>query len=246
MSARKTQPQCRIGTSGYQYKHWRGDFYPAKMPTKEWFAHYAATFDTVEINNTFYRLPEASVFQNWNAAAPPGFRYAIKFNRYASHRKKLKDPEEPLERFLSRVEELKSYLGPILVQLPPRWGVAPARLDQFLSLAPRRHRWAVEFRDPSWLIDEVYDVLCRHNAALCIHDLIPDHPHVITADWFYQRFHGGRGYARNYEDDVLARVAADLRKQLRAGRDLWVYFNNDVHGHAIRNALSLRGLVCEA
>jgi uncharacterized protein YecE (DUF72 family) len=144
----------------------------------------------VEINNTFYRLPQAHTFDAWRVQAPADFCYALKFSRYATHFKHLKEPHEPIKRFLERADQLGKCLGPILVQLPPRWHVDTERLVGFLQAAPRLHRWAVEVRDPRWLCDEVYGVLRAHGAALCIHDALADHPQVLTTDWVYWRFHG--------------------------------------------------------
>jgi uncharacterized protein YecE (DUF72 family) len=234
--------ELRVGTSGYQYPHWAGDFYPDDLPGRRWFDHYAERFDSVEINNTFYRLPEPEVFDRWRERAPAGFRFALKYSRYATHLKHLKDPEEPLERFLERAERLGSRLGPILVQLPPHWRADPERLDAFLRLAPRRHRWAVELRDESWLRQEVYEVLRRRRAALVIHDLIDRHPDELTADWTYLRFHG-RSYGGSYSHQALSARARCIRRWLRQGRDVYAYFNNDVGGHAPRNAAQLRRYV---
>jgi uncharacterized protein YecE (DUF72 family) len=192
----------------------------------------------VEINNTFYRLPEPHVFDDWRRAAPPGFRFALKYSRYATHLKHLSDPEPALERFLEGAERLRSWLGPILVQLPPRWKADPERLDAFLRAAPRRHRWAVELRDPDWLCDEVYDVLRRRGAALVIHDLIDDHPVLRTSDWTYLRFHGRR-YGGSYSYQALSAQARRIRCWLRRGVDVWAFFNNDRGGHAPRNAADL-------
>ncbi len=239
------QGELRVGTSGYQYNHWREILYPADLPTKRWFEHYAQQFDTVEINNTFYNLPAASVFDDWRERAPPNFRFALKFSRYGTHMKKLKDPDEPIQRFIERAERLKAFLGPILVQLPPRWRVDAGRLAAFLQAAPRRHRWAVEMRDESWLCDPVYKVLERHNAALCIHDLVHGHPWRMTADWAYLRFHGTsqRKYSGDYSPQKLAALARRLARLLHDGRDVYAYFNNDAEGHAVKNAASLREYV---
>src|SRR5262245_49411835 len=168
--------EARVGCSGWLYTDWRGAVYPADLPQKDWFAWYATKFDTVELNTTFYRLPTAKAVERWRDAAPPGFLYATKLGSFASHRKRLRDPSSWLASHLDRVERLGSTLGPTLVQLPPRWRRDTARLDDFLDAAPRRLRWAVELRDPSWLHDDVFEVLARHGAALCIHDLLPDHP----------------------------------------------------------------------
>ncbi|WP_018952529.1 DUF72 domain-containing protein [Thioalkalivibrio sulfidiphilus] len=233
------QGRLRIGTSGYQYQHWAGCFYPAELPRRDWFAHYAGFFDTVEINNTFYRLPGADTFEHWRVQAPAGFVYALKFSRYGSHLKHLKDPDRTIGRFLAAAEHLGEHLGPILVQLPPRWRADVPRLDAFLACAPRQHRWAVEFRDPDWLRDEVFEVMKRHGAALCIHDLIPGHPEVLTTDWTYLRFHGGPDGGA-YRNAILSARARQVRSLLMAGKDVYAYFNNDIAGHAVRNALTLK------
>jgi uncharacterized protein YecE (DUF72 family) len=232
----------RIGTSGYQYAHWRGRFYPAKLPQREWLAFYAAHFDTVEINATFYRLPDASTFERWRDVAPEGFTYALKFSRYGSHLKHLREPEESIGQFLERAERLGERLGPILVQLPPRWRVDAQRLESFLANAPRRHRWAVEFRDPSWLRDDVLAILHDHGAALCIHDLIPDHPVRATADWVYVRFHGHVA-GRRYGARRLMLAVHVIERFLEEGRDVFAYFNNDFRGYAVRDALQLERLL---
>jgi uncharacterized protein YecE (DUF72 family) len=236
--------ELRVGTSGYQYRHWRGDFYPRDLPVRDWFSCYARHFDCVEINNTFYRLPEPETVDGWHDAAPPGFRFALKLSRYATHQKKLLDPEQTLEIFLERAERLKSFLGPLLVQLPPHWRADPARLDAFLAAAPRRLRLAVELRDPDWLCAEVYAVLRRHAAALVVHDLIEHHPIRATCGWSYLRFHGPAGdYGGGYTTQALSGWARRIRRWLAEGRDVWAFFNNDRGGHAPRDALKLRRYV---
>jgi uncharacterized protein YecE (DUF72 family) len=155
---------------------------------------------------------------------------------------KLKNAEDTIRRFTERAERLADHLAPILVQLPPRWDVNVERLADFLAAAPRRHRWTVEFRDPRWLINEVYEVLRRYRAALCIHDMLPEHPRVVTADWVYIRFHGGR-YDGNYDDATLGVYAREIKGYLKSGLDAYVYFNNDLHGHALKNAATLKALL---
>ena len=231
--------RLRVGTSGWQYRHWKNVFYPAELPVARWFPHYATHFDTVEVNNTFYHLPAPAVFEGWRARAPEDFCYALKYSRYATHMKRLLDPEEPLTRFLDGARRLGPRLGPILVQLPPRFHVNVERLDAFLALAPGDLRWAVEFRDPSWLVPEVYAVLRRHGAALCVHDLLPDHPRERTAGWTYLRFHGVQ-YGGSYADADLRAEAARIARGRAEGIDVYAYFNNDIGGHAIKNALTLR------
>jgi uncharacterized protein YecE (DUF72 family) len=227
-----------VGTSGFLYRHWRGRFYPPDLPVKDWFHHYARHFDTVEINKTFYNLPGPESFEAWREVAPGGFRFSLKYSRYATHLKHLKDPRGPLERFLERAERLHAWLGPLLVQLPPRWGADAGRLDAFLGVVPRRHRVAVEVRDPDWLRKEVFAVLRRHRAALVIHDLIDNHPQELTTTWTYLRFHGRR-YGGSYSPQALSGQAQRIERWLGEGRDVYAYFNNDRGGHAPRNAADL-------
>jgi uncharacterized protein YecE (DUF72 family) len=237
MSAKRGQ--LRIGTSGYHYEHWQEVFYPRDLPKKQWFAYYARHFDTVEINNTFYHLPQAQSFDVWREQAPPGFCYALKFSRYGSHLKRLQEPHATIARFLDRARRLRQYLGPILVQLPPHWTPDPARLASFLQAAPRGYRWAIEFRDPRWLCDEVYAILRRSAAALCIHDLIADHPRYVTTHWTYLRFHG-RSDGGSYTREALTAYALQIDQYLVDGLDVFVYFNNDAYGYAVQNAADLR------
>lgn len=234
--------RLRVGTSGYQYEHWRGRFYPPGLPKDEWLTFYSARFDTVEINRTFYGLPRASTFDAWRRRAPNDFVYALKFSRYGSHMKHLKDAEATIGRFLERAEHLEDKLGPILVQLPPRWNANPRRLATFLEAAPPRRRWAVEFRNPTWLAHDVLEILRDHRVALCLHDMIAGHPAVTTTDWAYTRFHGpapGGRYGRRGLA-VYARVIEDF---LGEGLDVFAYFNNDAHGHAVQDATLLKQLL---
>jgi uncharacterized protein YecE (DUF72 family) len=233
------QGELRIGTSGYHYDHWKGVFYRDDLPKAEWFSHYARQFDTVEINNTFYRLPEASTFDAWRRQAPQRFCYALKFSRYGSHIVRLKKPKSTIGRFLRRADRLGEFLGPILVQLPPNWKADPERLAAFLKAAPMNYRWAVEFRDPRWLCQEVFAILHEHDSALCIHDLIEDHPRRVTSGWVYLRFHGDR-YSGSYSSEKLKAEARWIKQQLASGKDVFAYFNNDAQGYAVENALDLR------
>ncbi len=230
----------RVGCSGWVYRDWRGIVYPEHLPQRRWFEHYATLFDTVEINNTFYRLPPPETTEAWGAQAPPGFTYALKLGQFGSHRMKLRDSASWLPNHLDRVERLGPSLGPNLVQLPPRWRRDVARLDEFLTVAPRHIRWAVEVREPSWLHDEVYEVLARHGAALCLHDLLAHHPWVRTTDWTYVRFHGPEAlvakYLGRYGGRRLWRAADRLGAWRDEGCDVYAYFNNDIHGHAVHDA----------
>ncbi len=242
-----TVGRARIGCSGWSYADWRGPFYPVGVPQRRWFETYARSFDTVELNATFYRLPTEAAVEGWRAAAPDGFQYAVKVGRFGTHRKKLKDPGAWLAKHLERVERLGPTLGPQLVQLPPRWRRNAGRLDEFLDAAPTTLRWAVELRDPSWLSDDVFEVLARHDAALCWHDLLPAHPWVRTSSFVYVRLHGPRALERPYHgrygERRLAAVADRLLGEMAGGTDVYAYFNNDQQAAAVHDARALRRLV---
>jgi uncharacterized protein YecE (DUF72 family) len=236
--------ELRVGCSGWSYKDWRGVVYPADIPQRRWFEHYQSLFDTVELNSTFYRLPTPEAVERWAAEAERGFLFALKLGAFGSHRMKLRDAASWLPNHLDRVERLGAHLGPNLVQLPPRWKRNADRLDEFLSLAPHHIRWAVELREPSWLHDDVFDVLRAHGAALCVHDLLRDHPFELTTDWTYVRFHGpdaiNRPYHGSYGEGRLQAWADRLQKVLEDGGDVYAYFNNDWYGHAVTDAITLR------
>jgi uncharacterized protein YecE (DUF72 family) len=231
---------ARVGCSGWLYKHWRGPVYPEDLATKHWFEHYASLFDTVELNNSFYRLPTEHAAESWAAQAPPGFLYSMKLGAFGSHRMKLRDAASWLPNHLDRLDRLGAHGGPTLVQLPPRWRRNVERLDEFLTVAPASRRWAVELRDPTWLHDDVYEVLHRHGAALCIHDLLAGVPWELTADWTYLRFHGPAAvehpYQGRYGGRRLWRVAERLGSWLADGVDVYAYFDNDDAGFAVQDA----------
>src|SRR5690242_19617840 len=194
----------RIGTSGFHYKHWCGPFYPEKFPASKMLGRYLEHFDTVELNNSFYRLPTEDAFRCWRESTPDDFIFAVKASRFITHNKKLKDPENALENLLPRAQVLGPKLGPILFQLPPKWGVNVERLETLLSLLPKKHRYTFEFRELSWLRDDVNVALRKHNAALCIYELAGYHTDfTITADWTYVRLHGPAAgkYQGNYSDE---------------------------------------------
>jgi uncharacterized protein YecE (DUF72 family) len=237
--------RVRIGCSGWQYKHWRGNFYAETLPHKTWFEHYASMFDTVEINNSFYRLPEARTFADWASRAPGHFTFAVKASRFLTHMKKLKDPEEPIDRFFTRARALGGHLGPVLYQLPPGWKLDFGRLEHFLHTLPKDVRQVLEFRDRSWYTDDVSALLERHAIALCVHDMPGSASGRIRVGPFvYVRFHGASGrYDGSYTNEQLRSWAEWLDQQASAGADVYAYFNNDVGGHAPRNAMTLRGLM---
>lgn len=229
----------RVGTSGWNYKHWRGLFYPPGMKQSQWLGFYAGCFDTVEINATFYRLPKPEYVDGWREATPPGFLFAIKGSRYLTHVKKLSDTGESIDRFFDLISRLEEKAGPILWQLPPSFKRDDKRLAAFTSALPGGWRQAFEFRHPSWFCQDIYDILDAAGAALCI----PDHPdmpadQVLTTNWTYIRFHFS-GDDGNYSEEVLAEWAERIRCFADEGADVYVFFNNDWMGYAIDNARKL-------
>jgi uncharacterized protein YecE (DUF72 family) len=231
----------RIGTSGWIYNHWRERFYPQDLRPNHWFAYYAQHFDTVEINNTFYRLPSETAFDAWREQAPGGFVYAVKASRFLTHMKKLKDPEEPIERILGRARRLGPTLGPVLYQLPRGWKCNVNRLAHFFAALPRDLTHVMEYRRPDWLCDEVYELMRSYRIGLCIHDLLPQHPRIATSNVVYIRFHGaGQKYGGSYSSAQLRRWADWIRRQALLGRKVFAYFNNDAEAHAVKNAQTLR------
>ena len=233
------------GTSGWSYNHWRGLFYPADLPQREWFAHYSRHFATVEINYTFYRLPTAKIFVRWREQSPSGFAYALKAPRAITHLKKLRDSAEPLDRFLERARLLGDRLGPILYQLPPNWQCDTTRLSEFLHLLPEDLPQAFEFRDQSWYCDRVLALLRERNVAFCYSNL-PGLacPLLATGSLVYARMHGvGVKYGGCYSMAQLQDLADRLQDFLSLGHDVFVYFNNDALAYAVENAYDLRHLM---
>lgn len=228
-----------VGTSGWQYAHWRPVFYPAELPQRMWLGYFAERFQTVEVNNTFYNLPEKSVFEQWRLSTPPDFVFTLKMSRYLTHLKRLRDPAEPVHRFMGRADALGSKRGPILIQLPPGLRENVKVLDEALAVFDRSVRIAVEFRDESWFVPETRMVLERRGAALCIADS-PRRKQPIwrTADWGFVRFHEGKGRrAPGYERDALQRWVTRIAETWPASADVFVYFNNDAFGYAIKDAI---------
>ncbi|MGH7763438.1 MAG: DUF72 domain-containing protein [Candidatus Dormibacteraceae bacterium] len=227
-----------VGTSGWQYPHWKRAFYPDRLPQREWLRYFAQHFQTVEVNNTFYNLPERSVFERWKAHTPPDFIFALKMSRYLTHLKHLRDPDEPVHRFMERANALGPKLGPVLLQLPPSFKVDVDRLDETLNVMSAAVRVAVEFRDASWFTEETRHVLTRHGAALCIADSPRrSQQHWRTADWGFVRFHEGRGgRAPGYDRDVLRAWISRIAAMWTPNEEVFVYFNNDTAAYAIKDA----------
>lgn len=237
--------QIRIGCSGWQYKHWREIFYPKGLAQTRWFAFYADHFDTVEINSSFYHLPKATTFEKWRDQAPPGFCYAIKANRFITQAKKLLDCDEPMDRMMSATRHLDGRLGPMLYQLPPSLKLDLERLEAFLPLLPKDVASIFEFRDKSWYMPETFDLLDRHGVGFCVHDMRGSaSDRIAVGKAAYVRFHGGVGkYWGRYSDERLMSWAEWMVEQKRGGRSVWAYFNNDIHGHALDDAQTLKSMV---
>jgi uncharacterized protein YecE (DUF72 family) len=243
----KTKFDVRIGTSGWYYNHWLKRFYPADLPKNKWFLHYAQTFDSVEINNTFYQLPKGASVERWYSQAPGNFLYAVKANRFITHIKKLKNLVGELQRFLTSVEVLKEKLGPILFQLPPSLHQNIGLLGDFLKLLPSHNQNVFEFRHKSWYDDDTFELLKEFNSAFCIHDMPgAQTPKVLTADFLYVRFHGQtERYASNYSGRALKEWADWIQDNVGTIKAVYAYFNNDAEANAVKNAIKLKNLLAE-
>ncbi len=233
-----------IGTSGWQYRHWKERFYPKAVPQKAWLPYFADRFATVEINNSFYMLPQPSSFERWRDSVPDGFVYAVKANRYITHIKRMRDPETAVGNFLERARLLGDKLGPILYQFPPRFGAEIERLTEFLRALPDEPRGAFEFRDDSWNTDAVRALLDEKGYAW----VLPDRPGtrfdpVVTGRWSYIRFHQGRRTGPWYPRRKLATWAERIGEL--PAEDVYIYFNNDPEGAAIRDAETMTELLSD-
>ena len=241
-----------IGTSGWKYKHWREVIYPKGLAASKWLAFLSAEFNTVEINTSFYRIPTAKSVATWQSIVPPEFRFALKLWRGITHYRKLKNSGDLIQRFLDIIDPIAPrHRGPILVQLPPNQGLDLDKLDTFLhdwhSLAGREWRLALEFRNDAWLTPATNELLTRHHAALCLHDMHgkaavndPNHANLV-----YIRRHGSSDagpYQGSYSPEQIRRDAHRIRRWNTEGKDVFVYYNNDIGGHAFYNARDLRDL----
>lgn len=235
----------RIGTTGWHYRHWLGTFYPPELSPDAMLAYYGKHFHTVEVNYTFYHLPDAAAVAAWRSAVEEDFTFAVKASRYLTHMKKLKDPQQPMTLLCERLAPLGHTLGPILFQLPPRWHRNTERLAALLADLPPGRRYAFEFRDPSWFATEVYALLAEHGAALCWYDRFGERTALVrTADLIYLRMHGPAGaMERPYGDRELAAWASAIGDWSARGVDVYVYFNNDPFGHAPHDAMRLMAML---
>ena len=241
-------PRCWVGTSGWVYQHWRDVFYPANVPSSRWLPLYVAEFRTVELNSSFYRLPQEKTFAGWATKVPDGFRFAVKASRFITHIRRLKDCREPVETFLGRARALGDHLGPVLYQMPPNFHRNErneAALVDFLSILPRDVRHVFEFRHDSWFCPEVFALLRLHNVSFCAFHMVDRQtPLEATTDFAYMRFHGsGALYGGCYDEAALRQWAGHLRSLPEDVRDIYVYFNNDACAFAVHNARELARLL---
>ena len=239
--------KANIGVSGWQYPDFEARFYPQGLEKRDQLAFYAQHFPTVEINNTFYHLPRTSTVENWRRRVPEGFTFAVKANRYITHMKNLLEPEKTLPNFYERINLLGERLGPVLFQLPPRWQMDLDRLSNFLGHLPGGYQHTIEFRNPNWHRNAVYDLLSQNGVAFCIYDFnYYQSPIITTADFVYIRLHGpGQAYRDPYDLDMLNRWADRIRGWVAQGKDVYCYFDNTFHGYAWENAKSLLEMLGE-
>ena len=230
------------GTSGWHYDDWRGRFYPEKLPKARWLEFYARHFTTLELNNSFYRLPSEEAFNRWYDSSPPDFTFAVKVSRFITHIKRLKDCGEAVDNFMSRCRLLKEKLGPLLYQLPPGLHRDDALLTAFLEKLPREFEHVIEFRHKSWLVEDIFDTLRRYHVGLCVFDMPGlTAPLLATTDFAYIRFHGHDSlYSSYYSDEEMADWAGRIAGLAEKLDSVYIYFNNDIEGFAPKNAATIR------
>jgi uncharacterized protein YecE (DUF72 family) len=238
-----------IGTSGWSYKHWRDIFYPADVKPTGYLEYYLKTFACVELNSSFYHLPQKTTVEGWMHRTPSTFRFCPKLSRFITHRKRLAGCGEALEQFFGVLDGMRPRLGPVLIQLPPGLAFDEPLVSDFLDLLKNRYsgyRYAIEVRHRSWLTDGFFHLLRQNRVAFVIADSGKRYPHheIITSDFTYLRFHGPENlYASEYDDPALQQYAEKIKGWLGKDLETWVFFNNDFHGFAIKNALTLNQMI---
>jgi len=240
-------PKYYIGCSGWHYDHWRGLCYPEGLPKPKWLQFYAQQFATVELNNSFYRLPSEKAFTAWRESTPDNFIFAVKVSRFITHIKRLKNLDSAVENFLSRACLLKKKLGPLLYQLPPNMKRNDEVLENLLSSLPQKYHHVFEFRHESWIDDSVFHILQQYNAGLCVFDM-PGFtcPLVATSDFAYIRFHGSESlYSSCYSDEELSQWAQRIAHLGRDLKAIYIYFNNDAEAFAVENAVTLKDFLTQ-
>ncbi|MDX1603440.1 MAG: DUF72 domain-containing protein [Salinimicrobium sediminis] len=235
--------KVHIGCSGYNYKEWRGPFYPQKLAQRKWLEHYASVFDTVEINNTFYRFPRESMLENWAATVDKKFQFTLKGHRFVTHRKKLKEAARPVKDFEVLAKMLKENLGCILWQLPPNLHRNDEKLEEFCEILDPSFKNVIEFRHDSWYDPEVYKILEKNNIIFCAISS-PEFPDdlITTGKTGYLRFHGT---SKNWYDHLYSKdELKEWHKKITDSglKEIYIYFNNDIHAHAPKNAVQLKEL----
>jgi uncharacterized protein YecE (DUF72 family) len=245
MSGSESTGSIHIGTSGWHYGHWKGAFYPADISDGDLLRFYTGYFHTVEINNSFYRLPQKTTMDMWKNTTPPGFIFAVKGSRYITHMKKLKDPSKGVPPLIEVAGLLGNKLGPLLFQLPPHWHINLERLNAFLEYLPADLRYAFEFRDPTWFTDRTYETLAKQGAAFCIYHLAGRlSPREVTADFVYVRLHGPEAaYQGRYDEKTLSGWAGAFSTWKGQGKEIFCYFDNDQAGYAAGDALKLQEML---
>jgi uncharacterized protein YecE (DUF72 family) len=240
-----------IGTSGWNYKHWIGPFYPEDLKAKEWLKYYSQHFTVTEINSSFYNMPSEKTVSNWLNTVPKDFKFCPKISRYITHMKKLKDVEEPLEYFFKMFDPLHEKMGPVLVQLPKMVSFKPEKTETFYNLLHERYRdhsFAMEIRHESWLTKESTDMMKRYNIAFVISQSGGYFPYeeLVTAKNIYIRFHGPKGlYSSKYSTQTLKKYAKMCSEWIKNGHVVWAFFNNDVPSYAPFDAMKLREMIGE-
>jgi len=241
----KNQENIYIGTSGWQYRHWRGPFYPEDLPAADQLKFYADSFQTVEINNSFYQLPKKETMTRWRDTTQADFIFSIKASRYITHMKKLKDGSKTFPPLAEIVDVMGKKCGPILFQLPPNWGFNPERLEAFIKALRKDYRYVFEFRHPGWFTRQTYEILQRFDAAFCIYELAGRlSPKKISTDFVYVRLHGPEdAYEGQYDTRTLAGWAGAFSTWARQGKKIFCYFDNDQRGYAAQDALKLQQMI---
>jgi uncharacterized protein YecE (DUF72 family) len=243
------KPGIHVGTSGWSYQHWKEVFYPHKLASSKWLPFYAGLFSSTEINGSFYRLPSEETVQKWTAMVPDDFLFCPKMSRYLTHMKKLKEPEEPLERFFSVFASMQKKMGPVLIQLPAmlRFNYDVAEyFYRLLKFTYKAYEFVIEIRHDSWLAEDSLTLMTKYDIGLVISQSGNVFPYteMITAKNIYVRFHGpAELYASSYSDEELEMFAQKFQAWVKEGHEVWAYFNNDIHAHAVRDAQRLMQLL---
>ena len=247
MKARR--PDFYVGTSGWSYRHWSGIFYPAEIRPARYLEYYLTRFDCVELNSSFYRLPGDSTVRGWMQRTPESFRFCPKLSRFITHQKRLADSREAMMRFFQIFQEMRTRLGPVLIQLPPGLKYDRELVVDFvnaLSETGQGYRFAFEVRHSSWIRDEFFQLLSQSGISFVMADSGDRFPYheVVTSGFVYLRFHGpSKLYASDYDDSLLYPYAEKVHGWLNKGLDVWAFFNNDFGGFAVKNASKIIGMV---